>query len=488
MNAKKKALTWICLVLMLGLLAGCAGNGDNKNNEPSKPPAGQQEENGQSGKGSDTADGLPKTEKPVSLKLYTTSAVDKTEFDEIIGEWKKVEPNIDVEMVVLSGQDSQEKIRVAIAGGEKIDLAMMERTTFSDKADKLYYKLNDLMEQEGLDYLKEYGDYGKATMVGDDIYGIAKVLSPGAVYVNKEMFEKNGVPIPDDNTWTYEDYFKMIKDLTVKDSGGRTQVRGGMHWQGSFLAVTDLASIGGWDIVNEDGTPNLDSPILRKSIHYYYDAMYVDGSMPTDADVQANKVVGLFDFVGEKFATLIGASNSILFLDVWKEAGHLDPAVDDRDPFLLLKMPRWDENSPPNQITTIVTSYSVTRTTEHPVEAYKFLRWYTTKGLELSAKVAHRVPAWQGADEELLMDSWRYYKNNDGEVVQGKDRKELYQRALDKSANVVFPKYRGQYPYSSMLLEELKKELSLILADEKSIEQGLQDAQAAGLKIYEREK
>ncbi|NMB95574.1 MAG: hypothetical protein GYA02_03045, partial [Clostridiaceae bacterium] len=48
---------------------------------------------------------------------------------------------------------------------------MMERDEFRDKADNLYLKLNDLMENDEFNYLEEFGRYSKATMVNGDIYG-----------------------------------------------------------------------------------------------------------------------------------------------------------------------------------------------------------------------------------------------------------------------------------------------------------------------------
>lgn len=468
----------LCFVLAV---AACSASSSKSNTAATNAPAP-----------SAGATATPAAAEPkVNLKLYTVSAVDKDEFDAIIPEWNKLHPNINVEIVVLTGDDSLDKIRVAIAGGEKIDLVYMERDSFRDKAPKLYYKLNDLMKADNLDYLKEFGEYGRATMVDNDIYGIAKTVAPSAIWLNKEVLKAANVPMPDDSKWTFKDYFDLIKKLTKIGPDGKVEVYGGIHWQRVPQVATgifDIATYGGWDIVKADGTPNINDPVLKQAATYFYNAMFVDKSIPTEADVKANKVVALYDMVKGKFATMMGASNSALSLDSFKVLGHLTEEMDAKDPFAILKMPRWDESSPAGQITNIVVSYAMTKNTEHPKEAYQFLKWYSTKGVELSSKVAHRVPTWKNADKNVLMDGWRYYKNKDGAIVQGKDRSALYAKPMDPALVPIFPKNRDKFAYSSMMLDELNKELSLMLSGEKNVDDALNAAQQAAEKIYAKEK
>ena len=417
-----------------------------------------------------------KEEKKVQLRYFTNSEVDKSEFDFAIPEWNKNNPNISVECVVLTGADSWDKIRVAIAGGEKIDVSVMERDTVSDKADKMYYKLNDLMQKEGFDYLKEFGEYGKAT------------IFESTIWVNTEIFNKAGIAIPDENSWTFDDYFNLIREVTTKSADGKVQVYGGVHWQWSFPGVLDLATYGGWDIVKADGSPNVNDPVLKASLEKYYKALFIDKSMPTDAEMTASKITPLYDLLKGKFATMMGASNSALFFDVYKVAGHLTEETDAKNVFKLFKMPRFDNSSPANRIVPIVTSYSVTKTTQNPEEAYKFLRWFTTDCLVISSKVAHRVPTWKGADQNTLISNWRFYQDANKNLVEGKDRKDLYLKALDPTMTAYFPQNRSKYVYSSMLVEELKKEITLVLAGEKKVDDALAAAQKACEAVYEKEK
>ncbi|MDI4646803.1 ABC transporter substrate-binding protein [Cohnella hashimotonis] len=492
MKRFKKSFPLALIAGMLLIAAGCGGN--NNGNASGSPSASAPSASAPAASGSTDASPsaeAPASEEPVSLKFYTISPSDKDVFDAAYPEWSKAHPDISVEMVVLSGDDSLDKIRVAIAGGEKIDLAYMERDSFRDKAPKLYYKLNDLLTKDGVEYLKEFGEYGRATMVGSDVYGIANIAVPSAIWLNKDILQAANVPVPDDSTWTFKDYFDLLKKLTIKGADGKTTTYGGIHWQRAPMVATgifDIATYGGWDIVKEDGTPNANDPVLKQAADYFYQAMFVDKTIPTEADVKANKVIALYDMLKGKFATMMGASSSALQMDTFKLQGNLTEETDAKDPFVILKMPRWDASSPAGQATNIVVSYAVTKNSEHPEQAYQFLKWYSTKGAELSAKAVHRVPTWTNADQNVLIDGWRYYKDKDGNIVQGKDRSALYKQVLDPSIVPIFPKYRDQYAYSSMMLDELNNQLSLMLAGEKSVDDALADAQKAAEKIYAKEK
>lgn len=478
---KRLYVSVIVLILMAGALAGC-NSGNEKGNANATAAESSTVAGNETAANSDTAN----TSEPVKLRLFTLSALDKDEFDLAYPEWLKLHPNIQVEMVVLSGEDSADKIRVAIAGGEMIDIVYMENESFRDKSSKLYYRLNDLIKEDGMDYSEMFGSYGQSAMSGDDIYGLPKSLAPSAVWVNKEHFANAGVALPKED-WTVAEYFDTVANLQ-KSYNGQPGAYGGIYWLGALSGIQDLALYSGWDIVDENGAPNIDDPRLKQAAQYYYDALFTHKSIPTEADLAANKITPIFEFVKGNIGAMLGASNSAMFMDVWKVQGHLTEEMDAKSNFDLVSPPRWDESQPANQITGTVVSFAISSSTEHPKEAFQFLKWWVTDALVLSSKIAHRFPAWSGADKNLLAENWRFYKDANGELVQGKLRDELYGKALDPKFTMIFSPYRGNFAYSSMFLEELNKELSLVLANEKSIDDALADAQKASEDIYAKEK
>jgi len=470
------------LAMMAILLVFTAACGSGSNNKPADTASGSPSVPAES---QSTASATTEPQEKVTLKLYTLDDTDKELVDSTIDEWHKINPNVDVEVVILTGEDSMDKLKVMLAGGEKIDIVYYDFSNSSrDKASKIYYKLNDLMAADNFDYLGTYGEYGRATMIGDEIYGFANWLSPSSIWINTKALEQHNVPIPDDNNWTFQDYFDLIAQLSSGEGGKRQY--GGMHFQRGIAGILDVAAYGDWEIVNEDGTPNIDNPVLKQSAQWFYDAMFTNKSMPTEADVDANKLVALFDYAKGQLPTMLGAANSALFFDVWKTMGYLTEEVDAQNPFKLLKMPKWDSSSPSSRHTATVISHAVAKTSEHPKEAYEYLKFFTQQGLVLSSKSVHRIPLWKDADVNTLMSNWKYYKDKDGNLVEGKDRTELYKAALNRDQTPIFPKYANQYAYSSLMLQELRKELSLVLANEKSIDKALEDAQKASEAIYKK--
>ncbi|MBP1992407.1 ABC transporter substrate-binding protein [Paenibacillus eucommiae] len=473
MNRIVKMTCLMLAIILLSFITACGG-GSKAGNSTSTP------NNGSTGQ----PEASP-SQKKITLKLYTLDETDKELVDSTIDEWHQINPNVDVETVILTGEDSMDKLKVMLAGGEKIDMVYYDFSNSSrDKASKIYYKLNDLMAEDNFDYLQTYGDYGRATMIGDDIYGFANWLSPSAVWVNTKMLEAKNIPLPDDSTWTFQDYFDMIAKLSTKE-GGKQQY-GGMHYQRGIAGILDVAAYGDWEIVKEDGSPNIDAPALKQAAQWFYDAMYTQKSMPTEADVDANKLVALFDYAKGELPTMLGAANSALFFDVWKTMGYLTEEVDAQNPFKLLKMPHWSSGGGTNKHTATVISHAVAKTSAHPKEAYQYLKFFTQQGLVLSSKTVHRIPVWKDADANTLMNNWKFYKDKDGNQVEGKDRTDLYKEALDRNQTPILPKYANEYAYSSLMLQELKKELSLVLANEKTIDKALADAQKASMDIYKK--
>ncbi|MFP3467995.1 extracellular solute-binding protein, partial [Leifsonia sp. SIMBA_070] len=66
--------------------------------------------------------------------------------------------------------------------------------------------LADLTTMDGLD-LSKFDDSALALGEFEDgLYGLSTGQNAYTVMVNEDLFEQAGVEIPDDTTWTWEDY------------------------------------------------------------------------------------------------------------------------------------------------------------------------------------------------------------------------------------------------------------------------------------------
>jgi len=90
--------------------------------------------------------------------------------------------------------------------------------------------------QMSINYIREYGDRGalldlkdagvesgdlapgtiESGQVGDKLYGINGGVNSSVIVGNPTLFEKAGVDLPDDTTWTWESYRDLAAELTAK--------------------------------------------------------------------------------------------------------------------------------------------------------------------------------------------------------------------------------------------------------------------------------
>lgn len=429
--------------------------------------------------------------KKVTIKFFSSAAANKTELDLSLADFNKLYPNITVEPIIMA-DDFPTKVKTAIVAGEQVDVIEVNTGYFERAAaDNIYVALDDYMKRDGFDIEKEFGGYYKQFMVNGKSYALPKYLSPAGVWYNKKHFEEAGIPEPTPE-WTWDDFFATAKKLTQKDANGKVTRYGAFHWnfQPTDVAtgVVNTALYGGYELLNDDGTPNIDDPRLKKSIEYFYNASMVDKSIPSLAEIAAEKMHYMYDMYKGRWSMLVSGRNTAMFMDTHRMNGQLLAEEDDAGIYKLAYMPRWDSSSPIKQSNDTVIGDVICKNTKNPEEAYTFIKWHVTKSLELSSKVAHRLPASKTLDNSLLMENWRNYSNKDKQVVQGKDRKELFAAMLDPEIKPIFSENYFKFNYSKLVTDELNMELTLIMSGEVTVDKGLADAKASIQKIYEKEK
>lgn len=429
--------------------------------------------------------------KKVTLKFFTSAAVNKTELDETLPDFNKKYPNIKVDTIMINATDYITKVKTSIVAGEQIDVIEVSTGSLDrSQAANMYLPLDKLVETAGTDIKKEYGDYADQLKAGKVLYGVPKYLSPAGIWYNKKHFDEAKIPYPTSD-WTWEEFFQIAKKLTVKDDKGKVTRYGAFDWNfgtaGTAGAIENTALYGGWQLLKDDGSLNIDDPRFEKALDYYYKATMIDKSMPDLATITANKYHYMYDMYKGTWSMLISARNTAVFFDIHKMNGQLPAADDDAGIYQLAPTPRWDKNSPKNLSADSVAGDAIAKGTKYPEEAFTFIKWHTTDSLVLSSKVSHRVPASQTLDTKVLSENWTYYKNKDNVIVKGKERVELFKKMLDPTIKPIFAENTYKYGYSSMLNDELNKELSLAFTNSKTLAKAYTDARIAMTKVYQKE-
>lgn len=490
-------VSFICLILAALAFAGCSnGGGGAVKDSPTDRPAATaapSETKGNAEKPNEAVKGIeidPK--KSVKLRYYTSSGYDKVEFDAAYPDWQAKYPNIEVELLLVSGEDYSTKIKMAMIAGEQIDVFETGTNSLDRTApDNLYLPLDDLVARDGWDIAAEYGDYLEQLKVDGKLYGIPRAVAPEGIWYNRKHFEDAGIPDPSSGDWTWEQFFQIAKQLSQYDDTGKNTRFGtmfGSFWTDNLArTTTNLALYSGWEMLNENGTFNTDWTNFKQAVQWLYDAVYKEKSMASIPELQARNIHYLNDFYKGTHSLLIGGRNGAIFQDLAVEYGQLTKEDDDAGYHTLAPIPRWDASSPRKLSIEEVQSDSIAKSTKHPEEAYLFMKWHSTLSVELASKVAHRMPASRLLNKDALLENWRYFNNKDGVLTQGKERVDLYSRMMDPEIKPIYKRNSLKYTYAGKMMLELEKHLSLLFAGETTLDEAIENAKVATFKVYEAE-
>jgi multiple sugar transport system substrate-binding protein len=111
-----------------------------------------------------------------------------------------------------------DKLATQVAGGDMPDVVQMDEQYLAEYASR--GALLDL-EEAGLDvsgFEDSTVDIGRVADAG--LAAISAGVGVAAVHVNTQVFDDAGVDLPDDSTWTWEDFQKVAEDVSKKSGDG----------------------------------------------------------------------------------------------------------------------------------------------------------------------------------------------------------------------------------------------------------------------------
>ncbi|HZP81805.1 MAG TPA: extracellular solute-binding protein [Chthonomonadaceae bacterium] len=112
------------------------------------------------------------------------------------------------------------------------------------------------------------------------VYGWPSNAAVNALWLNQDMFEKEGIPLPAKRPWTWEEFIPLAQRLTKRDAAGHVTQYGFLaDW--FFLWPICLYQWGG-HIYTPDGTRCIiDSPEAIAGIQFAHDLIYKYHIMPS---------------------------------------------------------------------------------------------------------------------------------------------------------------------------------------------------------------
>jgi len=218
---------------------------------------------GEGAKSSKTLNELGKDEK-ASIKVVFW---DKNYFFQQYGNFFSAKfPNIDVEVVstqgiYASGKDWKQEFQ-KLVDEEKPDVLLLDSSEMFEKwaNDGKLYQLDDVIRQDKFDIeniLPSVMEQIKAKGNGN-IYGLSPSFYGQALFYNRDLFEKHGVPLPK-NKMTWNEVLDLAKRFP-KDGQGDNRIYGFAGYasnysdkvQGAYQMMNEIGRTNGLSFVDPD--------------------------------------------------------------------------------------------------------------------------------------------------------------------------------------------------------------------------------------------
>ncbi|MEN1967776.1 extracellular solute-binding protein [Lentibacillus sp. N15] len=248
---KRKAITSIIAVLFLiAFVAGCSSD--------------------------DNAKGDSSGKKTIKFMHLWPEGSSKDHFEivnEIISDYEKENPDVKVDLEVLSNEQYKDKIKVLSSSNELPDVGMTWPAGYLEPfvEGKMFAPLDDILD-DGLqdEFVSGTTD---AYQVDGKTYGLPLELNIATIFYNKQIFDKYDLKAPK----TFKDLENVIS--TLKDNGVSPIALGNKdRWTGSLWYMYLADRIGGADVLNSaiDRTGSFDDPALEEAAGKVQDLVDMD--------------------------------------------------------------------------------------------------------------------------------------------------------------------------------------------------------------------
>ena len=159
----------------------------------------------------------------VTLRLFLWTPADELAANqELVTQFESSHPNLHVELMNQPGHGSaaMQKLMTMTAGGDAPDVVSLHGAYFVPFASKgLLEELAPYLEKDS--ELKEASFHPgliELSKYDGKLYSLPRYSSVYCIFYNKDLFDAAGIDYPKDD-WTWDDYLKAAKALTVDTNG-----------------------------------------------------------------------------------------------------------------------------------------------------------------------------------------------------------------------------------------------------------------------------
>ncbi|GBG10129.1 hypothetical protein PAT3040_04847 [Paenibacillus agaridevorans] len=350
------------------MLVGCSGNGNGNGNGGTEGPASSP-----SAKPGATANA-----DPIKLTFWGAVPVENGP-QTVVDNWNKENPDIQVEYVrFVNDEAGNLKLDTALVSSQPVDMYVSYDYSLYEKRVKAGNAL-DVGEFTDFGVEEKMGEGAALWKVDDKYYGVPTSKGPSFVWLNKDMLDAKGLPVPTE--WgldEFREYAAKLKDdnvwgLAQSDYYFNVPINGSMLKKSLTLT-------------NPDGTSAFDNPLTVKTLQVYTDMMFTDKSlMPHTEQITSKPALDQMFVKGE--TAMLFSTNQVFrttnnmaeYPRTFKVAAAPAPRVNkDQSDYI--------------NAGGLGDVISINPRTKHPEAAQKFIKWYADSGM-LPMAAGGRVPA-----------------------------------------------------------------------------------------------
>ncbi|GAA4428093.1 extracellular solute-binding protein [Georgenia halophila] len=276
--------------------------------------------------------------------------------EELIAVFESQHPNIDIVPDYTDWSGYWDKLSTTIAAGDAPDVIMQDERYLREYGSRGV--LADLSQ-----YDIDTSEYEPSVLASGQfdggLYGLSTGVNVYALMVNPRMLDEAGVEMPDDETWTWEDFHGITTAISENTE------HYGFQSHADTEQLTVWARQHGGDLFSEDGGLGFSDAILEE----YWDmslALQESGAQPG-----ASETIEIAELGPEQ--SLLGTGSGAFGAWWTNQLTVIEGAAGEP-----LELVRWPGESQFEQPGTWLKSsmlLSMSSTTEHPEEAAMFIDW-----------------------------------------------------------------------------------------------------------------
>ncbi|WP_104043359.1 ABC transporter substrate-binding protein [Arthrobacter sp. ZGTC412] len=314
--------------------------------------------------------------------------------DAAIKIFEEKNPGITVKSEYQDSGPYADKLATRFAGGNPPDVLNMANRTLLEYAER--GTLADLKSFPEINLDKVPAAIQSRGEVDGKLYGLATGVNLIGMVVNKTITDQAGVTIPDDETWSWEDYAKFAAEVTQKTGG---KVYGAGYDVATETGPILLARQRGEDFYTKDNKLGVSEETIRDWFQYSVDLRAAGGYPPA----------GFFEQIGGSPAQSYLAKGTVAsqIIPINNYKGYNEAAGGN---VVLLRMPgettqkRRGYSADPSML------WSIAAKSKHPKEAAKLLNFLindvdgaaetlTQRGVPINPDVTEAIMPKLGADD-----------------------------------------------------------------------------------------